>query len=102
MRTVGIRELKQRASAVVREVRETGAAYEVTYRGRVVARLVPVEEPEREPFDLEKWSAEVDELGERIARKWPLGLTAVEAMREDRSAIEQVLGWEGPEDWKER
>ena len=102
MKKVGVRELKQRASEIVREVREAGASYEVTHRGRVVARLVPAMESAPEPFDVEKWSAEVDALGEEIAKKWPKGLTAVEAMREDRSRIEAVLGWEGPEDWKER
>ena len=41
MATVGVRELKARASQLVRGVRERGLEVEVTYRGRVVARLVP-------------------------------------------------------------
>jgi len=39
--TVGIRELRQTASAVVRRV-ENGTTVDVTSRGRTVARLVPV------------------------------------------------------------
>jgi len=40
---IGIRELKARAPQVVREVRETGEAVDITYRGEIVARLTPVE-----------------------------------------------------------
>lgn len=41
MRTLGVRELRQQASRYLREV-ERGAAFEVTDRGRPVARLVPI------------------------------------------------------------
>jgi prevent-host-death family protein len=40
MKTVGIRQLQQRASTVIREVK-AGEVVEITERGRVVARLVP-------------------------------------------------------------
>lgn len=51
MRQVGIRELKQRTSEVLRRVREDGESVDVTYRGRVVARLVPVEKAARKRSD---------------------------------------------------
>ena len=38
---IGVRELKQRASEILRRVREDGASYAITYRGKVVARLEP-------------------------------------------------------------
>jgi prevent-host-death family protein len=41
MERVGIRDLKQRASAVIRRV-AAGEEIEVTDRGRPVARLVPI------------------------------------------------------------
>ncbi len=41
MRTVGIRDLKQNASSVIRRVK-AGESIEVTERGRPVARLVPI------------------------------------------------------------
>jgi prevent-host-death family protein len=41
MKSVGIRQLRQHASAVLRHV-ETGSAVDVTSRGRVIARLVPI------------------------------------------------------------
>jgi prevent-host-death family protein len=44
MERVGIRELRQRASAIVRRV-ATGETFEVTDRGRVVALLVRASPP---------------------------------------------------------
>ncbi len=40
MKTIGIRALRQRASAVLRQV-ANGETFEVTDRGRPVARLIP-------------------------------------------------------------
>ncbi len=48
MTTVGIRELRQRASELLRRV-EAGETIEVTDRGRPVALLGPL--PDREPLD---------------------------------------------------
>jgi len=41
MKAIGVRELRQRASAFLKQV-ETGATVEVTSRGRTIARLIPV------------------------------------------------------------
>lgn len=43
MATVGIRELARRASAVMREVRETGKPAVVTDRGKPVGVIYPIE-----------------------------------------------------------
>jgi prevent-host-death family protein len=48
MKSVGIRELRQRASVVLREV-ESGVTFEVTDRGRPVAILSPM--ADRGPLD---------------------------------------------------
>jgi prevent-host-death family protein len=42
LRTVGIRELKARTSAVLRELQASGAEFVITVRGRPVARLEPL------------------------------------------------------------
>ena len=42
MLTVGVRELKQQTSELIRRVREEGSEIQVTYRGEVVALLIPV------------------------------------------------------------
>ncbi len=41
MRTVGVRELRERAGQILKEVNETGECVQVTHRGRVLAHLVP-------------------------------------------------------------
>lgn len=46
MSTVGIRELAERASAVVSEVTASGRPMLVTRRGRPVAAVVPIDEEE--------------------------------------------------------
>ena len=46
MKQVGVRELRQNASAVLRRV-EAGEVVEVTDRGRAVARIVPMHEASR-------------------------------------------------------
>jgi len=45
MEEIGIRELKQRVSEVLRQVREEHESFSVTYRGKVVAKLVPAMDP---------------------------------------------------------
>jgi prevent-host-death family protein len=56
MRTVGIRELRQRASELLRRV-EAGETIEVTDRGRPVAVLAPL--PEAEPLERLRAAGEV-------------------------------------------
>lgn len=52
MTTVGIRELARRASAIVRNVRETGEPAIVTDRGRAVGVLYPIEADALEDYVL--------------------------------------------------
>jgi len=44
MPDVGVRELKARASEIIRNVRERRARYVITYRGRPVGVLLPLDE----------------------------------------------------------
>jgi prevent-host-death family protein len=86
VRAIGIRELKEQASEVLRRVREEGDVYEITYHGRVVARLVPVAQP-REPGSRDEFLESWDQLGESISRAWPEGVSAVDAVREGRREL---------------
>lgn len=82
---VGIRELKQRASEILRSVREDGQEVAITYHGRVVARLVPVLPARAIGRGREEkvWVA-LDELAQEIGEHWPEGVGAVEAIAEGR------------------
>jgi prevent-host-death family protein len=51
-RTIGVRDLKARASALLREVEADGVEFVITVRGRPVARLEPIAPGEtRRPAD---------------------------------------------------
>ena len=86
METIGIRELKTRATAILRRVREEGTAFEVTYRGRTVARLVPVTEPTVDQ-SVETFLERLDRTAEDISSRWPANVSAVEAVRSVRREL---------------
>lgn len=44
MRAIGVRELKTHASKIMRKVREERVGYTITYRGKPVGVLLPLEE----------------------------------------------------------
>jgi prevent-host-death family protein len=75
MITVGIRELKQRASELIRLVREEGSEIQVTYRGEVVALLIPVARPAPQE-EVQAWA--------EIGARWQAGVSVSEAVAENR------------------
>ena len=106
MADVGIRQLKQQASEIVRRVREKKETITITYRGRPVAKMVPFEDTkavsgavwaqmdelarELEPYlpedvsAVEAVRAEMDKIAQRIGVIWPQGVSAMEAIEEQR------------------
>ena len=87
MGEIGIRELKQRANEILRRVREQKETFTVTYRGRPVARLVPVEDMESKRAEALAVLAEADELARKIGALWLKDVSAVEAVREQRREL---------------
>jgi len=83
MEEIGIRELKARASEVVRAVKERRARYIITQRGRPAAVLVPLDALPPQPNADEVW-ARLEELGKEIARNWQSEKSAVEILSEMR------------------
>ncbi|MFH2103423.1 MAG: type II toxin-antitoxin system Phd/YefM family antitoxin [Chloroflexota bacterium] len=83
MVTVGVRELKQQASELIRLVRETGSQVQVTHRGQVVALLVPVKPPKARENEKRSW-AKLDTLAAEIGASWPEGISAAQAVTESR------------------
>jgi prevent-host-death family protein len=57
MSLIGVRELRQRTSEVIRRVREEGAEYVVTHQGRPVAIILPL--------DTERAEAEMVRAGKK-------------------------------------
>ena len=84
MRTVGVRELKEHTSQLLKEVRESGEEMQVTSRGKVVARLLPPIEARELQGDFDIIWEDMDRLAEEIGRRWTEGVSGVEALGEDR------------------
>jgi prevent-host-death family protein len=93
MPQVGIRELKNEASEIIRTVRENRVEYVVTHRGKPVAVILPVAEDWQES-EAQRAAAAVREnaafwermeaLRAEIAAKWRSDKTAVELIEEQR------------------
>ncbi|MEJ2734558.1 MAG: type II toxin-antitoxin system Phd/YefM family antitoxin [Anaerolineae bacterium] len=90
---VAVRELKNQATEIIRNVREHQAEYVVTYHGRPVAVLLPVDEAWLEaeakraaeavtPGE-DVW-AELEALRQEIGQGWQSEKTAVELISEQR------------------
>jgi antitoxin (DNA-binding transcriptional repressor) of toxin-antitoxin stability system len=86
VRRIAIRELQQHAARVIRELAEADETAEITSRGRVVARLIPLTPAERA-------FAEMIERGEVIPAKNPEGLAGWKPLppREDGVSLSDAL-----------
>ena len=84
MPDVGVRELKTRASELVRTLREGRARYTVTYRGRAVAVLLPVEDvASPELVSADPWK-ELVALGAELSTAWTADQSSAELLSEMR------------------
>lgn len=83
MRSVGVRELKQQTSQVLRALRTRGEEVDITYHGRVIARLVPVGRAPARRRTTAAWST-LDQVAREIGARWPKGRSASAAVREGR------------------
>ena len=88
MPEIGVRELKSRASEIVRNVRRRRTRYVITYRGRPVGILSPLE-----GNDLVTRSStaetsvawdELTRLGQELAQGWPANKTSGEILSDMR------------------
>jgi prevent-host-death family protein len=85
MRALGVRELRDNLSAVLRAVEEGGEVVEVTNHGRVVARLVPAPRPQLGQQDIDELIADMDRVAAELGARWPPGITAQDTLDDVRS-----------------
>jgi antitoxin (DNA-binding transcriptional repressor) of toxin-antitoxin stability system len=85
-RRTTIRQLKQHAAKVIDELAEAEEIAEITRRGQVIARLIPV-------FPAERAFTEMMERGEIIPAKDPGDISDIEPLppREDGVSLSDVL-----------
>jgi prevent-host-death family protein len=85
--TVGVRDLKNRVTQIVRTIREDQAEYVVTVHGEPVAVLRPftAEDETRLRVDrLEMHLAELEALADEIGRAWASPRSGVELLEAQR------------------
>jgi len=83
MEEIGIRELKARASEVVRAVKERRARYIITQRGKPAAVLLPLDALPPQPDPDEVW-ARLEQIREELGKGWQSEKSAVEILSEMR------------------
>jgi prevent-host-death family protein len=92
MPLIGVRDLRQRTAEVLRRVREEKAEYVVTYQGRPIALLLPVdaEVVEAAVVDASKkavvggWEAYA-RVTEKVRQAWP-------AERDTQEVLDEIRG----------
>ena len=86
MREIGVRELKVKASEIMRSVRKRRARYIITYRGRPVGLLSPLQDQESSHATSGESAAwdELTRLGKEIGRGWPAGVSSADVLSEMR------------------
>lgn len=83
---IGVRELKLNPGKVVMAVHDTNEEIDVTYRGEVVAKIVPVQ---RRP-SLEEVRAAWQrhrEIAHEISKDWPEGVSAADVIKDVRREL---------------
>ena len=84
---IGVRELKNHASRVIRAVREEMAEYVVTLRGEPVAVLRPLTEEEAQHLQqagIDEALAEMRTTAREVAAAWTSQKSGVELIAEQR------------------
>ncbi len=90
MEQIGVRDLKERASEILRRVREEGASYAVTYHGKVIARLEPEPDEETRRRHAGEALARLEATRKEIAKHLLPGASAVELIREGRDRLDHI------------
>lgn len=80
---IGIRELKSRASEVVRSVKEKRARYVITQRGKPAAIIVPLDAVPPKKSDDEAWER-LMKIREELGKGWQSEKSAAEILSEMR------------------
>ncbi len=83
---IGVRELEEHTREVLRRVREGGEIIEVADSDGVMARIVPVTQSVDAEM-LAEWWKRHNELVEEIAKHWPEGVSAADAIADVRREL---------------
>ncbi len=88
MENIGIRRLKNETSAIIRAVREQHEQYIVTYHGKAVAIITPIDDMAKEEvggiMSRLEWEKRLNDLADEIDAAWQNEKSAVELVSEQR------------------
>jgi len=85
MKTIRVDELTERIDEILRMVEEQGETFEITDHGKVVARIVPVDEVQSyTKRDLTPFWEKMDQLAAEIGSYLPGPVNADDIMRDVR------------------
>ena len=91
MPTIGVRQLREQTSEVLRQVREAQAEYIITYQGKPVALLLPVQSEVVEKAMVKAGRRSVADgweayarIAEELRRDWPADRSTQELIDEIR------------------
>jgi len=87
MPRVGIRELKNQTTQVLREIREKGTEYVITYHGDPVAIMRPLTEADLQRLqraETDRALAEMKTLAQEVAAAWTSEKSGAELVSEQR------------------
>ncbi|HSN75897.1 MAG TPA: type II toxin-antitoxin system prevent-host-death family antitoxin [Anaerolineae bacterium] len=91
MPVIGVRELREHTADVLRQVREQKAEYVITYQGKPVAFLAPVDEQAVESAMVQAGRSTVEDgwdaymrLVEELRSTWPADLSTQDLLDEIR------------------
>jgi prevent-host-death family protein len=85
--TIGVRELKNQASRIVRAVREEMAEYVITLQGKPVAVLRPFTDQDARNLrqaEIDEALAEMMSLAQQVGEAWESPKSGVELVEEGR------------------
>jgi prevent-host-death family protein len=84
---IGVRELKNQTSRIVRAVREEMVEYVITLQGKPVALLRPITEADEQQLrqaDLEQAMTEMKRLAQQVSLAWTSSKSGVDLIAEQR------------------
>lgn len=104
MTTITIEELEARVREVIDALAQGGEPVAVTRDGVAIAEIIPMAAAHQGATVNPRWSeeeraaywAEWEALSKEVAKTWPKGVSAVDAIREDRSRLDRI-GTDGPD-----
>lgn len=88
MKMVTVEEFSQQLTELLKWAEETGGQILITDNGRVIGTFTGTKQARSwTAEDRAKWLADIHELANEVGKRWPEGVSAVEAVKEQRREL---------------